>query len=844
MAKDQPATTPTPPAADKPSLVGRLLAPIRSLRARPLRTILMSLPLVAIIGALASGYLMFSPRAAEKPTLELALAKLAAGENDEARRMAAELRAAPNESFSTVGGAFFVLGSVMAGDAQRHENASERQTLYLIASRYLEESRIRGFPREHEAEGLLLLGRSLHHGGRFAASILILKEALARRPASRAEIYELLADAHLHLDPPKLDQAAHYCRLLLAEKHLPPERRDSGTLLQGRIALAQGRFAEGQKGVAQIPATSIIYPSAIILSIRLLAEEARAELQDNQPQRPETRQSLEDGLKTLAKLRVQSRAPAELKTQAELLSAICLELLGRKPEALVEYASIRKARFGTPEAVAAAFLEAELQQRSGDSEQAISLYKRALTDAGSAETYQNDWLPLAALEARLLSALKAYFAAEDYARATQLARALTPLFAEEIACEWRARSEEAWAVALAKEAAKKSWTKADADRRKAREHYRKAGVQYERLAELRIATPSYLDDLIKSAAAYREGQSFPAAIRIFRAILEEDAATGRAEALTGLGEALLAAGRTDEGLEILTQCRNLHPKHPATYRARALSSLGYQELGKLTEARQMLVDNLYNYSLTPESSDWRDSLFLLAKVVYREALSHEVKSRQDGVDSPSSEIRKVGLKELEKSYELFQEAIQLLEEAVERYPTAPQTTEARYLLAESRRQSAKWPRKRMDSTAIEASKGSLNREMQDELAAALKEYTLLIEHLGDETDGAGADNVDQAILRNSYFGRADVLFDQGKFEDALAAYSAATNRYQHEPVALEAYVQIAACYRRMGRPTEARGTLEQARVVFSRMNADANFTKTTPYTREEWNRLLTRLSSM
>ena len=56
-----------------------------------------------------------------------------------------------------------------------------------------------------------------------------------------------------------------------------------------------------------------------------------------------------------------------------------------------------------------------------------------------------------------------------------------------------------------------------------------------------------------------------------------------------------------------------------------------------------------------------------------------------------------------------------------------------------------------------------------------------------------------AILRNCYFGRADALFDLGEYDDAIQAYSAATNRYQHDPESLEAYVQIASCHRRMGR---------------------------------------------
>lgn len=280
------------------------------------------------------------------------------------------------------------------------------------------------------------------------------------------------------------------------------------------------------------------------------------------------------------------------------------------------------------------------------------------------------------------------------------------------------------------------------------------------------------------------------------------------------------------------------------YRARFLASLGYEEQGNVAEAHRLLTDNLYNFSLSPESSDWRDSIFLLGRLVYQEALSHEAKSRQAGVDLLSDEFRKPGLKELEAAEGRFQDAARILEEAVERYPAAPQTIEARYFLADAHRQAARWPRKRLDSSGIEATRGALTREMQTELTAAVKEYTLLIEKLSAERDGTAASDVERTILRNSYFARADVLFDQGKFDEALAAYSAATSRYQHEPEALEAYVQIAACYRRQGKMAEARGTLEQARVVLTRMKPDVNFTKTTPYSRDEWTRLLTWLATL
>ena len=101
-----------------------------------------------------------------------------------------------------------------------------------------------------------------------------------------------------------------------------------------------------------------------------------------------------------------------------------------------------------------------------------------------------------------------------------------------------------------------------------------------------------------------------------------------------------------------------------------------------------------------------------------------------------------------------------------------------------------------------------------------------------------------AILRNCYFGRADALFDQGKYDEAIQAYSAATNRYQHDPESLEAYVQIASCHRRLGRISEARGTLEQARVVLQRIRPDADFAQTTRLARQDWVQLLDWLRTL
>src|SRR5205823_2617652 len=160
-------------------------------------------------------------------------------------------------------------------------------------------------------------------------------------------------------------------------------------------------------------------------------------------------------------------------------------------------------------------------------------------------------------------------------------------------------------------------------------------------------------------------------------------------------ETLQALGRIDEALVPLSRCREVYPTHPATYRARLLASQALQDQGKLPEAQELLIDNLYHYSLAPLSSDWRDSLFALGNLYYRQGMDLESKSRVAGVDRPDAEARRAGLALLEQAHAAFDEAIRTLSEAVKRYANDPQAIEASYRIAEAHRHSAKLPRKRL-----------------------------------------------------------------------------------------------------------------------------------------------------
>lgn len=848
----QSGPSPPPRPAGLGGLVGRVAALPRGALAWARSHLLLSIG--GAVGLLAAGIgtfvllaLVFPSEESSHGSLSEALDLLRSGKVNDARLMAADLRGDKKISYSDRGAVLFILGSGVAADAAVHSNAQEQQVLYLVASRYLEESRLCGFPEGYEAEGLALLGRCLVLAGRPDEAIPILKQAVAANPQRQSELYDLLTRAALQSQPPQPKQALDYNRRYLASRGLTASQRDLGLTRQGEIYLALGDADAGRRTLAQIPSNSPAHVPSVLLLVRLLLLEADQVAKTQSPDeslQAEVRDALTSAIASLEEVVQRPRVESDLKTQAQLLQAICYSRLEEQGKAIGLFVKVRRASFGSPQAFAAAIFEADMHLGSGRSDEALKLYKRAILDATAAVAERNVWLPRSELEAHLSAAFRRYVEGSDFSRAVELARVLPPLLDETLSYQWRAQAQHAWAEQLQLQAAPQPLATAEALRIEARSHFRQAGADYERLAELRIRTRHYLDDLSRSATDYLAGHGYAQAARVYRQFLKSDPQEGRPEALTGLGEALLAIGQTDTALAALAQCSDLFPRHPASYRARYLASLAEQERGKLDVAGQLLVENLYNHSLTPDSAEWRDSLFALGRLRYREGLEAETRSRAAGVDSASADRKRAGITELDRSHAAFQDAIRLLDEAIRRYPQAEQSIESRYLLAEAHRQAAKWPRKRLDMVTIEASKAPLVRQMQDELEAAAGEYGTLIGQLGDDRDGKGQNRLQQSILRNSYFGRADALFDMGRYDEAAEAYSAATNRYQNEPESLAAYVQIAACYRRQNRLNEARGTVEQARLVLQRIRQDADFKRTTPYSRDDWDNLLTWLSKL
>ncbi len=796
-------------------------------------------------------------------TIEAALARMDAGDFDEARRIAARLRERA-KTFEEQGGPIFILGAVLAQDAAGQWDDTQQRRLYLIAARYLEEGRARGYPEGREGDGIYLLGQCLYRAGHYAECLPVLHEALRQNPNRQAQIQRLLAKAYFRDQPSDLAKASKYNALFLEDKAVSPRARHEALLEQSQVLLALDDLAGAREALDQIPdATQVAHDVDLARAHLSLLET------DNTPLKTDNRDGATIGDLTsrydqiIASLRdidalelgesvttrrakfligVVYRRKADRIQEAGLLQ----QAADTYQAAAKQFAGTRRVYFNFPEGVLAGMQEAELNQQNAEYQHAIEGYLRVLNDFDA--TPAGDWwsMQFAGFGARIEVAFDEFLAVGDYDRAIQLARAMPPVTDEASAVRLVAKGYEDWARSLDQEAATQNPRQAEATFRDARKHWREAGVAYSRLAELRIATREYTSDLEKSAQAFLQGQNYLRAIQGLQLYLQHEIGRERPTGLLGLGKAYLALGKPDKAMKPLLECINSYPKHPAAYEARLVASSAWLQSGKLDKAQKLLEDNLHNEFLRPQSWEWRHSLFALGDLHYRKGLRLESQSRAKGLNSqtnsPVAQREAMGL--LEASHDAFQEAISQLFESIRRYPDDSKSLLARYQIGESHRKAARLPKKRLETETIETNRNALIREIQTELEKAAMHFLDIQERLNEEQQERDLTKLEQRLLRNAYFAHADALFDMGKFEEAQRVYSTASNRYINDPESLEAFLQIANCQKQLGRYSDARGTLEQAKVVLSRIRPEANFLKTTRFSRDQWVSLLDWMTSL
>ncbi|OHB84482.1 MAG: hypothetical protein A2V98_19005, partial [Planctomycetes bacterium RBG_16_64_12] len=713
----------------------------------------------------------------------------------------------PQES---LGAPSFVLGAAAAYEA--HDAwGSNREQLNLVAARYLEEARDLGFPPGREGEGLFLLGTSLYLTGQAAASRPVLEQALEANPRQRTEIHRLLAAAYLEDAVPKFLEALEHNAIHLADPTLSSEATHQGLLQRAEILLQLGKTSECQATLDKIPPEALNHVAAIVMRGRVLIDEARALKYGRKATEEDKLKAVEKYLAAIKTMRLalgRDTLAAQVGSKATYLIGVCFLELDDDRAALDQFRRTRDKYVATPEALAADFRIAELARPSGRDEEALAAYGRALEAVGDVARYSNPWLSLDELRSGMLSAYEHYRDTQDFPTCLELTRLFPSVFSRARTIELSAETFQLWGRSLLDRAADLRESDAEPLRREGRAQLRRAGRTFEQLARLRRMTGHYPDDLWDSAECYLEGQGYQNAEEVLQKYLKTQSRLRHPRALLNLGEALLAMGKIDEALAALEECIEFYPSDAASFHARLAASRAHREKGELEQARSLLEDNL-NEVLTPDSNEWRDSLF--------------------------------GLGHLSYTAGRYEEATEHWEEAVARYPNSPQVVEARYLIADSYRRRAKQAQKDSENDLIETVRQEREQEISESLHAALDQYRQVQETLTQRERATELTRMEQSMLRNCYFSIGSVLFDLGQYDESIAAYRSAANRGQNVPCALEAYVQIARACRRLNKHEDVRKALAQAKVVLDRLKTAEDFQWTTIYSADQWPKVLDSL---
>ncbi|PQO34847.1 hypothetical protein DTL21_15255 [Bremerella cremea] len=790
-------------------------------------------------------WVLLSGKESKEQTLVQAIADYENDESNKAREVARNLVDDLSVEPPYQGTAPFLLGAILAEEAQDYLNPKDRETVYRLAAQHLLTAKERGFPPGYEVRGDYLLGISQFHAKQYEPAIKILESIYKDYPVRQMEIEDALAESYLELTPrtkEHMEASLKWSELIHAHSNLTTEQQSNAQLRLAKIQYELGQYDDAMQTLEKIPPTSSRYVDGVI--VQGLVSQKRYQDFLDAGEKDKAQDELNAAIRLFRKAAGNQLVAADSTRKASYLLSVMLRANGQLTEALDQAARTRKIYYRTHESVAAGLEEAELLRAEGKAEEAVEIYRRILREANASGRYDNPWIGEIEFRQRITHAVDDWKSAQNFEPAVEVANVLRPIFPDDQALQIEAEVEYQWGEYLESQANKVPFDESLEMRAQSRFHFRRAGSVYLDLAKFRFSTAEYTNDLWKSASADLRGQDFSKAVEILAEYQRYETRDHKPRALVATARALIALDKAEEALGPINECLEFYPKDPSVYEARVLGGEAYMELGKLAEAKEVLAANLDDGHLEPSSREWQDSLFSLGQVLHLEGEMFEAQARVKGALEVAEAIPREAFQLLEQSNASYQGAIKYLHAAVRRYPEDPRSIGARYLIAECHRRSSMLPKKKFRLVNIETQRIKFDKEVKDHLERAAEIYNELINELTNKLEEqTQLHPVEANILRNSYFAQGAAMFELQRFKDAIEAYSTASNRYQTEAVSLEAFVQIAQCYRYMNQSAEARGTVEQAKIVLSRLAEGVDYSETTHASRDDWQNYLDWLAT-
>lgn len=489
-----------------------------------------------------------------------------------------------------------------------------------------------------------------------------------------------------------------------------------------------------------------------------------------------------------------------------LLEGMSYEEMGRFDEAFQIYRGLKEGYPESSEAISAIFLEADLRERLGDMDAALKGFREAFLLLGKSNSYANPWLKREEMERRAQEVFARRLAANKYAEAFVLLKVLENVIPGGRTARLCAVGLQQWAEWLEKRSAVASFDQREKILIEAREKFKLAGQWYRELARWEYTTERYVDDIWYSAEAYRRGRDYLNAIPMYFKYLELDPISRRPRTLVYLGEMYFELDLLPQAAEMIGECLELYPERMISYYASLLGSYIAMEQKNYAKAKSLLERNLAGI-LGPEAPEYRDSLFALGRLYYKQGD--------------------------------YENAIYSLEDAITLHPNAIQVAHSHYLIAMGYFRMVRSAQAETESVLPGERQSILNR-IAGWRTASISHLRKAKELVSLREDALNLTLSEQKMLRNCYFAIGALLMELGPnyYTEAREAYEQAATRYLNLPESLEAMIQIARIYRFEGEDEKAREIVERARNILERLTAAGAFPPGQRFSSADWDELI------
>ena len=558
----------------------------------------------------------------------------------------------------------------------------------------------------------------------------------------------------------------------------------------GKIVQARFQNAESEN-VATLPRPIAIKKSFTTDDVKELRRESFAKYQE-----------------AILRLEMSKNADAaefQYTKQSILLQGICFEEMGEFTKAKDQYRELISTFPESNEAIAAAFFRSEIFRKSGQFDAALTGHHWVVNKLTEKGVYLNPILTRKEIMQRIDYAIGELITLREYEDAFTFLAVYESITSPHDAVKLKALGYEGWGKMLQRNANAASFEEREKLLAEARDKYRKAGREYALYAKYEMTSQQFTNLLWASAENYRAGKDYIKAIPKYREYLKHNVMLRQAETLAILGQMYFDLDMLDDAISIYDEYLELYPDHPMLYQVRLIKSYAHAEKKEWDQAKTMLLENLSGI-LGPDAPEYRDSIFALGKMYYT-----------DG--------------EREK-------AIATLEDAVYLHPEASQAAHAYYMIAQSYMNRVGDEQKRIQTSNLTTARERASVEMQKARQLARDNFQRTRTLLGSREMAIPLTPAEEKMQMICYFEIAKLELLLGQLDAAIDSFNLAQNRFQERPETLDALIQVAMIYRRLGRDTQARETVQKGKVLLQKLTASKAFPAGYRFNETEWNELL------